>query len=112
MSYLNKSFNKKNKIVSESVKVKYRARIKEGYTNRDILNAIDNCVADDFHRGKEYVYCTLEFFSRSNTLDKHGYESNNVNTNAIDKSKMTQDELDRLEWEASKANSERIKKSY
>jgi hypothetical protein len=66
----NLTFGKKTRIIPEAVKRKYRARLKEGYTKVDIVNAMKNAKRDQYHRENGYKYCTLEFFSRPDKLDR------------------------------------------
>jgi len=61
------------RVVNQSVKNKYKARLKEGYTSKDIANSIINACKENHHKDSNYKYLTLEFFSRSNTLDKYGF---------------------------------------
>jgi uncharacterized phage protein (TIGR02220 family) len=71
LDYVNQSFGRKLKVVTESVKSSFKARLKEGYSKEDIFNAINNCKEHAYHKENNYNYCTLEFFSRSATLDKY-----------------------------------------
>lgn len=65
------AFGRQFKTINKTVQGKYKARIKEGYTKEDIINAIANCKNDEFHKEKNYKHCTPEYFSRSKTLDLH-----------------------------------------
>jgi uncharacterized phage protein (TIGR02220 family) len=71
LSFINFSFGRKFQIVSKKVRSSYNARIKEGYTKDQITDAINNCKENDYHKENNYQYCTPEFFSRSETLDKY-----------------------------------------
>ena len=71
LDYVNKTFGRKFKVFSESIKVSYKARLKDWYKKEDIINAIKNCKENSYHKENNYQYCTLEFFSRSATLDKY-----------------------------------------
>jgi uncharacterized phage protein (TIGR02220 family) len=71
LMFINKTFGRSFKGILEPVRKKYNARIKEGYKLDDIINAVNNCHKDQFHREHNYKYCTPEFFSRSQTLDKY-----------------------------------------
>jgi hypothetical protein len=78
--YLNKQTKReganKLRVINESVKRKYKARLKEGYTKTDISNAIKNACLSKHHKDNNYQYLTLEFFSRSDILDKYGFIGN------------------------------------
>lgn len=70
--FINNAFGRKFTVVSKTVKEKYRSLLKQGYKKDQILSAINNCKNDSFHKEKNYQYCTLEYFSRSATIDKYG----------------------------------------
>ena len=53
--------------------------LKEGYTKEDIAKAMRSCSVDKFHKESNYKYCTLEFFSRSETIDKYAFNSQTKN---------------------------------
>lgn len=66
-------FGTNKKIISESIRKKYRARLKEGYTKKDIVAAMKAAKKDDFHKGTSpaHKHLTLEFFSRPDKLDRY-----------------------------------------
>lgn len=72
LEYINNAFGRKFTVVSKAVKDKYRSLLKQGYKKDQIISAINNCKNDSFHKEKNYQYCTLEYFSRSATIDKYG----------------------------------------
>jgi len=71
LEYINTSFSRDFRTINQSVKAKYKARLKDGYTKDDVMNAILNCKNDSFHKELNYKHCTPEYFSRANTLDLH-----------------------------------------
>lgn len=71
LSFINFSFGRKFEVINQKVRKSYNARIKEGYTKDQITDAINNCKENDYHKEKNYQYCTPEFFSRSEILDKY-----------------------------------------
>jgi uncharacterized phage protein (TIGR02220 family) len=71
VSFINLTFGRSFQVINKKVKNSYNARIKEGYSKDQITDAINNCKANDYHREKNYQYCTPEFFSRAETLDKY-----------------------------------------
>lgn len=75
IKFINSTFGKKFKVINQAVQKKYIARIKDGYTKEDICNAITNASTDDFHKESNFKWCTPEFFSRSEILDKYGFKS-------------------------------------
>jgi len=71
LDILQVTFKRKFRVMNDKVKRSYKARIKEGYTIDDIHNAIKNCQANAYHKDNNYQYCTPEFFSRADILDKY-----------------------------------------
>jgi len=67
----NSIFNRKIKMVNPKVKTSMLARLKEGYTNADIYNAMLNVSKDKFHQENGFKHATPEYFSRAKTLDMH-----------------------------------------
>ena len=76
---INEMFGKRHRIITKDVKTKIKARLNEGYTNTDIWNAMINVKKNKNHIEQNYQYCTLEFFSRSSTLDKYAFNSESKN---------------------------------
>lgn len=68
--YINKKLNRQFRTINKDLKSKYKARLRDGYTKEDIIQAINNASNDTFHKQKNYQYLTPEFFSRATTLDK------------------------------------------
>lgn len=62
-------FNKRSRIISKKVANKYR-EILRYYSLDDVKQAMSNAKDDDFHRENGYKYCTLEYFSRIEQIDK------------------------------------------
>ena len=81
IEFINKNTGRNFKVINKTVKGKYYARLKEGYTKQDILDAVSNSIKSDYHKGENFKYLTPEFFSRSETLDKYS----NVNKSEIKK---------------------------
>jgi len=84
LNYINSSFDRKFKIISESVKTKFKARIKEKYTKDDIKNCIDNLKNIQYHIDNGFQYCTPEFISRADTLDKYSVKTAEVKVSGDD----------------------------
>lgn len=70
LEYFNSVTNKKFKTIPDKVKKAFNARIKEGYTKTDIMNAILNCSKDEFHL-ENPKYLTPEFISRPDKFVKY-----------------------------------------
>lgn len=71
LEVLNLSFGRGFKVINKKVRSSYEARLKDGYSKDQIMDAINNCKINDYHKEKNYQYCTPEFFSRAETLDKY-----------------------------------------
>jgi len=80
LQFINKTFNRKFTVISESAKRSFNARLKEGYTKEHIMNAILSVSRDQFHIDNKFKFASPDYFSRSKTLDQHG--------NAISKPKL------------------------
>ena len=86
LSFLNSKTKRNFKIINEATKKKYLARLKEGYTSKDIANAIENAVNSDYHKENNFTYLTPEFFSRAVTLDKYSNTNNKTKEKNVNKS--------------------------
>jgi len=75
LKYFNDVFLKNNRVFNDTMKNKYRTRINEGYTIENIRTAMFKASTDQFHKDNSYKYCTLEYFSRSTTIDKFGFNA-------------------------------------
>ena len=64
---------KKLKVVCDKSIRQINARLKEGYSKLDIVNAITNCFNDDYHK-ENPKYLTLEFISRPDKMQKYAQE--------------------------------------
>ena len=78
--FFNETFKKNNRVFNDANKSKYLARIKEGYSRENISKAMIKASKDNFHIESSFKYCTLEYFSRSATLDKYGFDSTKKET--------------------------------
>ena len=70
LSFINKTLGRSFRIIPDSTKNKYKARLKEGFTKSDIQKAILNASKDSYHIDTNYKYLTPEFFSRADKLNK------------------------------------------
>jgi uncharacterized phage protein (TIGR02220 family) len=86
LSFLNSLTKRNFKLINEATKKKYRARIKDGYTSKDIANAMKNAVNSDYHKENNFTYLTPEFFSRAVTLDKYSNTNNKTKEKNVKKS--------------------------
>jgi hypothetical protein len=71
LKFINETFGRSLKVVNEKVKSKYKSLLKQGYTKEQVIEAIENVKNNQYHKDTNYTYCTLEFFSRPETLDKY-----------------------------------------
>ena len=79
LSFFNHTFSKRSKIIPSSVRRKYLNLLREGYTIEDVKSAMTNARKDQYHRETLFKYCTLEFFSRSEKVDKFANPSEQEN---------------------------------
>ena len=73
LSQFNLITGKKMRVVCPKTKKQVTARLKEGYSKQDIVNAITNCFNDDYHKENPH-YLTLEFITRSDKMQKYSQE--------------------------------------
>ena len=71
LGFVNKTFGRRFELINDKTKRAYKARLKEGYTKEQIIDAITNAAASKYHKDNNYQYCTPEFFSRAETIDKY-----------------------------------------
>jgi uncharacterized phage protein (TIGR02220 family) len=83
LDFVNNTFGRNFKVITEKVKRSYYSRLKDGYIKEDIINAIKNCKENQFHKDNNYNYCTPEFFSRAETLDKYANRTIVTESDAI-----------------------------
>lgn len=69
MDMFNRTFNKKSRVMSQKVVNKYKMILKV-FSLEDIQKAFDNAKANDYHIETNHLYCTLEYFSRIEQMDK------------------------------------------
>lgn len=83
LAYINTHTKRNFRTINEPVRTKYRARLKDGYTKQDIMNAVVNATNNPIHKENGYQFLTPEFFSRSSTLDRYAAEVNESEKNKI-----------------------------
>ncbi len=101
LEFINSHTGKKYRVINKNTKQKYKARIKEGFTNTDIGNAIKNAVQIKYHQENGFQYLTPEFFSRADTINK--YSQLNTNKNGTSEKKPERTLADK--WEQYKNKS-------
>lgn len=70
LEFFNKVTKKKSRTIPEKVKKAFIARLKDGFTKKDISLAIRNCYNDPYHIETNHKHLTLEFISRADKMDK------------------------------------------
>jgi len=70
LALYNQTLGKQSRVVNAKTRKQINARLKEGYTKKDIVLALNNAAGDNFHMDNNYKYLTLEFISRADKLDK------------------------------------------
>lgn len=69
INLFNEVFEKKSRVMTKKVLNRYKEILKH-FTLQDIKNAMESAKDDDFHTENSYKYCTLEYFSRMEQIDK------------------------------------------
>jgi len=86
LQFFNTTTGKESRTINNSVKAKFKARLKEGYTKEDLTTTIKNAAKDEYHKENDFKYLTLEYCSRSEIVDR--YTSMKPQTNGRMVSKM------------------------
>lgn len=68
---INGTFKRTFRTINQKNRQAFNARMKQGYKKTDIQTAILNCSKNDYHIENNFRYCTPEFFSRADVLDKY-----------------------------------------
>jgi len=71
LKLINDTFKRNFRTINSKNRTAYMARLKQGYRKDDIATAIINCKGNEYHVNTNYRYCTPEFFSRADVLDKY-----------------------------------------
>lgn len=69
ISLFNEIFQKKSRVMTKKILNRYKEILKH-FTLQDIKIAMESAKEDDFHADNSYKYCTLEYFSRMEQIDK------------------------------------------
>jgi hypothetical protein len=69
INIFNEVYNKNSRVMSKKVLNKYKEILKY-YSLIDIQAAMRNAQADEFHIENNFKYCTIEYFSRIEQIDK------------------------------------------
>jgi uncharacterized phage protein (TIGR02220 family) len=71
LNLINDTFKRSFRTINAKNRQAFNARMKQGYKKTDIQTAIKNCSTNDYHIETNFRYCTPEFFSRADVLDKY-----------------------------------------
>jgi predicted transcriptional regulator len=69
INIFNEVFGKNSKVMSKKVLNKYKEILKY-YSLTEVQLAMQNAKADEFHIENNFKYCTIEYFSRIEQMDK------------------------------------------
>jgi len=69
LSKFNSITGKKVRVVNDKCKRQVRARLSEGYSKGDIIEAIKKCSNDKYHIETGLKYLTLEFITRADKME-------------------------------------------
>lgn len=70
LKFFNDTFKKRSPFINQKLKTKYNSLMAQGYTKKQIGEAMLNASKDQYHIETLYKYCTLEFFTRADKIDK------------------------------------------
>lgn len=70
LGVFNSILGKKTRVVTDKANKQIKARLKEGYTKEDIVQALKNAAKDQHHIDSNYKYLTLEFITRPDKLER------------------------------------------
>lgn len=70
LDFINLKTGRGFKVINKSVRQKYNARLKDGFTKEDIRNSIINACNDKFEQSLNYQNLTPEYFSREKVLNR------------------------------------------
>lgn len=65
----NQIFNRKSRIISDAVLKKYK-KVFANFTKAEIEMAMNAAKKDEYHISKKFQFCTIEYFSRIDQMDK------------------------------------------
>ena len=69
LNIFNEVFQKKSRVMTKKVITKYKDILRH-FSLDDIKLAMENAREDEFHSENNYKYCTIEYFSRMEQIDK------------------------------------------
>jgi hypothetical protein len=69
LNIFNEVFQKKSRVMTKKVVNKYKDILRH-FSLDDIKSAMENAKDDEFHQDNNYKYCTIEYFSRLEQIDK------------------------------------------
>lgn len=69
LNIFNEVFQKKSRVMTKKVITKYKDILRH-FSLDDIKLAMENARDDEFHSENNYKYCTIEYFSRMEQIDK------------------------------------------
>jgi hypothetical protein len=75
LAFFNQTFNKRVTVFDTSIKNKYSARLKSGYTKENIIDAMITVSKDSFHVETNFKHIGLDFFARPDKLSKYSFKS-------------------------------------
>lgn len=96
LNYINQKTGRSFRKINEATRKKYKATLKQGYTNADIKSAIDNAIKTKNNIDNNFQYLTPEYFSRTKTLDMYCDTikiKNDLNFTPPTKSKISKEEF-------------------
>ena len=81
--HINNTFKREFKLINQSVRKSFNARLNDGYTKKDVMLCIENLSKNKYHLENGFQYCTPEFISRATTMEKYSSKGNIINKEII-----------------------------
>ena len=70
INFYNDTFGRTTRTISSKAKKQIKDRMKEGYTKKDLQQALLNAKNDSYHIETNFIYITLEFISRPDKFER------------------------------------------
>jgi len=71
LTFINQKTGRNFQVINKVVRRKYIARLKDGYTKKMIMTAIENAPQTEHHKNNGCQHLTPEFFSRADKIDMY-----------------------------------------
>lgn len=69
LAIYNETFGRRNRVISKHILSKYKEILRH-FTIDELRIAMENAKESELHKEKDHIYCTIEYFSRIDQVDK------------------------------------------